>query len=303
VIRRSILSLVLAFFAAQIGSRAEMNAAREIVRAPLRVAVLGFAQSSSGPRDLDQSIADALANALAAQGNLKLINQTLQRPALRGVGYDGSINMSRDEARRVAAAVGCDFFITGKTETLARSEREGETHIEAYAGVMIVDGRSGALAVFDFALAKGREREATASMLRDDLKSRAPLYSEKMGEYRAAQTGAVAGRADDETIIDLPDAEAAFGAGFKPPEFLSRARPEYTGEAELADISATVEALVVFSATGEIGRIELTRWAGFGLDESAGRAIKELKFKPATRDGTAISVRALVRYNFRRTSQ
>jgi hypothetical protein len=267
---------------------------------PLRVAVIGFAQSSSDSRDLEQSIASALADALAAQGNVKLIKESMLRPALKGVGYDGSINMSKDEARRIAAAVGCDFFITGKTEILTRSERKDEAHIEAYAGVMIVDGRSGALAVFDFALAKGKEREEAASMLLDDLKSRAKVYAEKMQEYRAAQTEAVAERAGGETIIDLPDAELAFGAGFKPPEFLSRSRPEYTSKAELADISATVEALVVFSATGEIGRIELTRWAGFGLDESAARAMKELKFKPATRNGAAISVRALLRYNFRR---
>jgi TonB family protein len=272
------------------------------MRSPLRVAVIGFAQSSSNSRDLEQSIALALADALAEHGNLKLIKESMLRPALKGVGYDGSINMSKDEARRIAAAVGCDFFITGKTEILARSERKDETHIEAYAGVLIVDGRSGALAAFDFALAKGREREEASSGLVKELKSRATVYAEKMQGYRAAQTEAVAERADREAVIDLPDAELAFGAGFKPPEFLSRARPEYTGEAELADISATVEAQVVFSATGEIGRIELTRWAGFGLDESAARAIKELKFKPATRDGMAISVRALVRYNFRRVN-
>ena len=47
--------------------------------------------------------------------------------------------MSRDEARRVGAAIGCDFFIIGKAEALTRSTRENESHEEAYAGVMIVD--------------------------------------------------------------------------------------------------------------------------------------------------------------------
>ena len=40
----------------------------------------------------------------------------------------------------------------------------------------------------------------------------------------------------------------------------------------------------------------------FGLDEAAENAIRKLKFKPATRDGQAVSVRATVRYNFRRTN-
>ena len=262
--------------------------------------MIGFAQSASGPRDLEQSIIKAIADALITNERVRLIKESMFQPALKGVGYDGSINLSRDEARRVAAAVGCDFFITGKTEALVRSERKGERHTEAYAGVMIVDGRSGSLAGFDFVVAKGKEREEAVVRLLGDLKSRAGGYAEKMQEFRATSIAAVAGRAGGEAVIDLPDAEVAFGAGFKPPEFLSRARPEYTSEAGLADISATVEALVVFSATGEIGRIELTRWAGFGLDESAARAIKELKFKPATRDGASISVRALVRYNFRR---
>jgi len=52
-----------------------------------------------------------------------------------------------------------------------------------------------------------------------------------------------------------------------------------------------------------VGEIQIVRWGGFGLDESAERAIRQLKFKPATRDGRAVSVRAIVRYNFRRLSQ
>lgn len=299
MIRPSLISLFLIFFSAQSGGPVPFISGPAPRQVSLRVALVGFAQSASGSRELERSITTALADALTADGSLRLINQSMLRPALKGVGYEGSINMTKDEARRIAAAVGCDFFITGKTETLVRSERKGESHAEAYAGMMIVDGRSGALAAFDFARAKGGGREEAAAALLDDIRSRAPAYAEKMRAFRAAQTGA-AGGPGGEAVIDLPDAELAFGAGFRPPEFLARARPEYTPEAELADISATVEAMVMFSAAGEVGRVELTRWAGFGLDESAARAMKELKFKPATRDGVPISVRALVRYNFRR---
>jgi hypothetical protein len=70
----------------------------------------------------------------------------------------------------------------------------------------------------------------------------------------------------------------------------------------MADITATVEAMVVFRSNSEVGAIEITRWAGFGLDESSERAIRQLKFKPATRDGNPISVRAMIRYNFRRVT-
>ena len=50
------------------------------------------------------------------------------KPALAGLGYDGSINMSRDDARRLGAAIGCDFFITGKRDAFTRSEAKQESH-------------------------------------------------------------------------------------------------------------------------------------------------------------------------------
>src|SRR6185295_14800186 len=99
------------------------------------------------------------------------------------------------------------------------------------------------------------------------------------------------------------DADSAAGAGFTPPEFLNRVKPEYTDEAERADITATVEALAVFRADGTVGEIQITRWAGFGLDEAAARAVRQLKFKPARRNGRPASVRATVRYNFRRIKE
>ncbi len=109
-------------------------------------------------------------------------------------------------------------------------------------------------------------------------------------------------RGPRELIEDLPEEGSPKVNGFKPPEFLNRVKPEYNSEAEQADITATVEAMVVFRSTGEVGEIEIVRWAGFGLDQSSERAIRQLKFKPATRDGKPISVRALIRYNFRRVS-
>jgi TonB family protein len=106
-----------------------------------------------------------------------------------------------------------------------------------------------------------------------------------------------------EAIEEAPDEDSPRSVGFKPPEFLNRVKPEYTSEAELADITATVEAMVVFRSSGEVGEIDITRWAGFGLDDSAKRAIRQLKFKPATREGKSISARALIRYNFRRVTE
>jgi TonB family protein len=268
----------------------------------LRVALIGFTRASTN--NASTPLETALAVALSRDERVLIIDQSMMRAALTGIGYDGSINLRREEARRISAAIGCDFFMIGKTEALTRSEREGESHEEAYAAVMIVDGRPGALATFDFVSAKAPTREAALKSLLASIDSRGAGYVDQMIQLRS--TGSLFSNrepASPDAIEDVPDEGSSRAVGFTPPEFLNRVKPDYTPPAELADITATVEALVVFRASGEVGAVEITRWAGFGLDESAERAMRQLKFKPATRDGKPVNVRALMRYNFRRLSE
>ena len=51
---------------------------------------------------------------------------------------------------------------------------------------------------------------------------------------------------------------------------------------------------------GEVGRVEIARWAGYGLDESVLATVRQLHFFPAMRNGRAIPMRVLLRYNFRK---
>jgi TonB family protein len=272
-------------------------------QSPLRVALLGFSGTVTGERASDDQPRAALRAALALSAQVALIDPAQAEPAVVGVGYDGSINMSRDEARRLGAAIGCDFFIAGKRDGFTRSDAKAESHEEALVGLMIVDARTGELAAFDFIDEKAVTRAAALEALTRVLVVRAASYIERMIAHRAGRDAArgIAGVA--EHIEDLPDADSAAVAGFTPPEFLNRVKPAYTDEAERADITATVEGLAVFRADGTVGEIQITRWAGFGLDEAAERAIRQLKFKPATRDAKPVSVRATVRYNFRRISE
>jgi TonB family protein len=280
---------------------------------PLRVALIGFAPFAPiGNGAEARAIESCFKDALARDARVSITESSQLRSALAGIKYDGSINMSKDEARRLGAAIGCDFFIVGKAEVFTRSEREREEHEEAFTGVMIVDSRSGALAVFDFVDGRASTKVAALDVLIRSLNAKAALYAGRMNDYRVRREAAPAqglpshagdaNAPDFEKVEDMPDAELAVGAGFKAPEFLNRVKPEYTDEAGRADITATVEALAVFRANGEVGEIEITRWAGFGLDEAAERAIRQLKFRPATRNGRPVSVRASVRYNFRRVA-
>jgi hypothetical protein len=267
----------------------------------LRIALIGFVDGSPASEPL--RFEDALESSFKRDARVILIERSQFQPALTGIGYNGSINLSRDEARGLGAAIGCDFFIIGKKDVSTRSQTKGESHEEALIGVMIVDGRTGALAVFDILNEKAATKEAAIAAAMKAIESRAQSYVDRMNECRAArETMTRPKTANSERIEDLPDAETAVGAGFKPPEFSNRVKPEYTESAERADISAIVEAVAVFRVNGEIGEVQIIRWAGFGLDESAERAIRNLNFKPATRDGKSISVRATVRYNFRRVN-
>jgi TonB family protein len=257
---------------------------------------VGFSGNAGG------AIEAAIPVSLSTDARIKLVERAQLRPALAAIGYDGSINMTLDDARRMGAAIGCDFFITGKAEAIARSAREGESHQEAIIAVMIVDGRAGSLSLFDLINEKAETKELAIEKAGAAIKTRAGDYVTRLLDLRAAQ--AEVPRASTlqggEPVEDIPDLQSPLAAGFKPPEFLNRVKPEYTPQADASDISATVEARVVFKSDGQVGDIEIIMWAGFGLDESAAAAIRQLRFKPATRDGRPVSVRATVRYNFRR---
>jgi len=275
------------------------------IQSPVRVALIGFtgAKGSSSSSALEA----ALLEALSRDSRAVLIDRSMIQPALAGLGYDGSINMSKDEARRLGSVIGCDFYIVGKAEALIRSEREKESHEEAFAGVMIIDGRTGALAVFDFISEKAPTRERALNAVATALSERASGYLDRMIQTRKqaqlpSTDSAKANSGAAEPFEDLPDEDSPRAAGFKQPLFLGRVKPTYTSEAEQADITASVEAMVIFRANGEVGGVETTRWAGYGLEASAERAIRQLKFKPATRDGKPVAVRALIRYNFRRVN-
>ncbi|HTG15134.1 MAG TPA: energy transducer TonB, partial [Blastocatellia bacterium] len=275
--------------------------------ARLRVALIGLTRPSTADSTAIANKAESVLNtSLGSDSRVSLVDESIARSALKGIGYDGSINMSRDEARRVGSAIGCDFFLTGKLEAFTRSDRAAEEHEEALLGVMVVDGRTGELAVFDFIAEKGATRQAAVDALMKTLATRAAGYIDRMSRFQLARAQIGLPSTDKtpaERVEDIPDEASPAAAGFKPPEFINRVKPDYPDAADRADITATVEASAVFRANGEVGEVQITRWAGFSLDESAERAIRQLKFKPATRDAKPISVRATVRYNFRRSSE
>ena len=91
---------------------------------------------------------------------------------------------------------------------------------------------------------------------------------------------------------------------FKPSEVEQRARilskpePQYTEEARKSQLSGTVMLRAVFSSSGEVVQIQAVRTLPFGLTEQAIAAARRIKFIPATKDGSPVSVAMHLEYNF-----
>ncbi len=99
-------------------------------------------------------------------------------------------------------------------------------------------------------------------------------------------------------IEEVPDEGSAAAKNLRPPQPYKRIKPEYTRDAYFYDIRATVDALVDIDENGTVTAIEIDRWAGFGLDESVAETIRKMNWRPATRNGKALPMRVLLRYNF-----
>jgi TonB family protein len=105
----------------------------------------------------------------------------------------------------------------------------------------------------------------------------------------------------DAVIEEAPDDEkAAADQGIRLPRPFRRLRPGYPDTAARAEAEAIVDVAVDIGADGEVGEVQIVRWAGFGLDESTVATVRQLHFFPAMKNGTPIPMRVLLRYNFRK---
>ena len=98
----------------------------------------------------------------------------------------------------------------------------------------------------------------------------------------------------------MSDDDSETNKDVRAPRPYRRLKPPYPQTAAIAEVEATVDVLLDIDARGEIGRVEIARWAGYGLDQSVIDTVRQMHFFPAMRDGVAIPMRVLLRYNFRK---
>jgi TonB family protein len=264
------------------------------------VAVLDFGETETG-----RLAAERVWQSMREAGGLQLSDREEARAAARGAGYQGSLNMTLYEARELGASLGADFFITGDAQTLRRSPSTGDIYYEAYASIFLVSSRTGRLILWERPSFQAAAPEAALEMLlkelrRGEVRDRCEVAIRRALEDESRMRALAVGRTAP-LIEEAPDdLKSASAAGLKLPLPYRRLRPPYPETAARAEAEATVDVEVDIGADGEVAKVEVVRWAGFGLDDVTVNTVRQMHFRPAMRDGQAIPMRVLLRYNFRK---
>jgi len=250
-----------------------------------------------------------VADALKKKTGVVVLDRDQVRSAARGGEYSGSLNMSLTEARNLGAVLGSDFFVIGDANTFRRSPSTGPIYFDSFASLLIVSARTGRLVRWDrpnFSAASPAKAEQ-ALLAYFSNREQKPSY---LDSIHRAQNDERNDRAvivaDQEVplIESAPDDDKTAAAeGLQLPRPFRRLVPPYPEAAAQGDIEAIVDVFVDLDAVGEVTRVEIARWAGFGLDESTIETVRRLHFFPALRNGTAVPIRVLLRYNFRKPKQ
>ena len=258
-----------------------------------------------GSTPIAKQAADMLRTKLHATGDVLIADPDLSRAAAKGIGYAGSLNLTVSEARDLGAALAAEFYILGDAQTVRRSSFESPVYYESYCSIFLVSARTGRLILWErpsFENAEATNAEAKLSQyLSDDAFARRLIGVIKKSHEDERVQRTVLTASAEAIIEEAPeDEKAAEAQGLRAPRPYRRLRPEYPQTAARAEAEATVDVVVDVGADGEVGDVQIVRWAGFGLDESTIATVRQLHFFPAMKNGTPIPMRVMLRYNFRK---
>jgi TonB family protein len=252
-------------------------------------------------------VTERLHVAFKSAKDILVSDMELSRAAAKGSGYTGSLNLSLSEARDLGAALGTDFYVIGDAQTIRRSSSSMPVFYESYCSIFVISSRSGRLVnwfrpSFHAETPDKAETELLSELASGEFFRRLLIAIRQIESAERTERAAIVENAP--VIEEAPDDETAAEAqGLRLPKPFRRLRPEYPQAAAVADAEATVDVLVDVGTDGKVGQVEVVRWAGFGLDEATIATVRQLHFFPAMRDGTAVPLRVLLRYNFRKPAR
>lgn len=239
------------------------------------------------------AFADALGERLGEK--TKVLDSSLAESAYLSVSPETPFNLTTEQSKRIGVAIGCDTYILIRSGTQRRSAFQRAEYYESYAHIYGVSTRTGRLIYWELQKFEAAKPEAAAKQLNASIP--------ELADEIAAKLKAALKQELSETSLpsyeEVPD-EAAAGKDFKAPIPFRRMKPEYTAQAALFDVRATVDAMIYLDEKGSIVAIEPVRWAGFGLDESVEKNIRAMNWRPATRGNKSMAMKFLVRYNFKK---
>lgn len=268
---------------------------------PTRIAVLNFGPTATGAR-----AADTIRKSILKDSNkdFALVDSDLAQSAAAGAGYDGSLNLSTDSARDIGAAIGADVYFIGDAQTVRRSPSTGAAYFESFASIFLVSGRTGRLIHWERPLERRDTPEEAEQALRQKLSSpdttRQYLVAIRRALKDESLERAEAVESPPPIILGMSEEEIDSSKDLRAPRPYRRLKPPYPPSAAIAEVEAVVDVLVDVDARGEVGKIQIARWAGYGLDQSVIDTVKQMHFFPAMQNGKAVPMRVLLRYNFRK---
>ena len=119
-------------------------------------------------------------------------------------------------------------------------------------------------------------------------------------EPSAQETGGSGGKTPDLTVkVDGVDEPVyRIGREVKPPRPIYQPAAQFSDEARRNGTTGTVMITMVVTSKGDTTLIKITQGLGSGLDEKAIEAVRQWKFKPATKNGQPVSVQISVEVSF-----
>ncbi len=233
-----------------------------------------------------------------SQSGFTIQEQSLTKTINQSLKFPNRMNLSSREASNLGQALGVDVFLILRSKIVERADVGASLYGEGYLALAFVSSRSGKLILFDFIETQQPNITLASEIIAQQLIEQLPSYTQQVLSTVNKQFTPLSLDPQDAEAMEIPAEGSALAKAFDLPKFTARKQPIYTENARKMAVSAIVELEVVLRKDGKVGNVEVVHWAGFGLDESAIMAAKELKFKPALLEEKAVSSRALIRYNF-----
>jgi beta-lactamase regulating signal transducer with metallopeptidase domain len=147
--------------------------------------------------------------------------------------------------------------------------------------------------VFSFAFPNRRTQESEKVTTRDETR-----LADKNSQTKESKSEQQDKRVIKRKRANGQSAATAKEDGVNPIRLLSKPHPTYTDEARKNGVTGSVKLRVTFLDSGIIGDVIPVNMLPDGLTESAVEAAKGIKFQPATKNGTPLTVTKLVEYSF-----